>query len=143
MNILELLIISVGILTAVGIISSISPSTKQDTYHTHNNRTGRFYSQYGRNHHAQKGIKQEEFEEIARKYAKKDRRIKSITIKGSKVYGVIESQTGYSTWNFEANFEYYDNYVGKYNLRKDVTESLVPEHFCKKVCEEIQNRLST
>ena len=32
MNILELLIISVGILTAVGIISSISPSTKQDTY---------------------------------------------------------------------------------------------------------------
>ena len=84
-----------------------------------------------------------EFEEIARKYAKKDRRIKSITIKGSKVYGVIESQTGYSTWNFEANFEYYDNYVGKYNLRKDVTESLVPEHFCKKVCEEIQNRLST
>lgn len=145
MNIVDLLVITVGVLTAVGVvvIGSIDPSTNKDTYQSQNNGMGGFQSQHGSNHSVHKGIKQEEFEDIARKYAKKDRRIKSINIKGAIVHGIVESQTGYTTWSFEAVFEHYDNYSGEYNLRKDVAESLVPDHFCKKVCEEIKNRLRT
>ena len=46
------------------------------------------------------GISAYEFERIALRVGKKIRRVKTVSVMGAVIYCTVESQTGYSNWDF-------------------------------------------
>ena len=54
------------------------------------------------------------FEEIAERAGSKIKRIKSVTVRGAVIYCSVESQTGYTDWDFSVDFNDWGHVTGTY-----------------------------
>lgn len=75
------------------------------------------------------GISVNEFAGIANKCGKKIKRIRKVDVEGPIVYCVAESQSGYSEWKFELDFNDWGHITGTYWTQTDNDDSLIPRHF--------------
>lgn len=88
------------------------------------------------------GISREEFEKIARRIGKRLRRVKNITVEGPIIYCTAESQTGFTTWDFNVDFNDWGHVTGIYWTQTDNEDSSLPMHYAQMVSEAIHNYLS-
>lgn len=87
------------------------------------------------------GITYEDFSEIAHRTKKRIKRIKEITISGAVIYCTVESQTGYSDWNFRVDFNDWGHVTGTYWKCTENFDSLIPKHFGDMVSGDIHQML--
>lgn len=87
------------------------------------------------------GITYEEFSELANKAGKRIKRIKEVDINGAVIYCTVESQTGYSDWNFRVDFNDWGHVTGTYWKRTENYDSNIPKHFGDMVSGEIHKML--
>ena len=87
------------------------------------------------------GITYEDFSEIAHKAGKRIKRIKEVTISGAVIYCTVESQTGYSDWDFYVDFNNWGHVTGTYWKRTENNDSNIPKHFGDMVSGDIYQML--
>lgn len=75
------------------------------------------------------GITYDEFTLIAKKAGKKIKRIKSVDVRGAIIYCNVESQTGYSDWDFNVDFNDWGHVTGTYWTQTDNDDSSIPGHY--------------
>ena len=73
------------------------------------------------------GFSEYEFEQMVKQAGKNIRRLSSVSIDGPVVYGVVQSQSGISEWNFKLDFNDYGHITGTYWLSSDNDDSGIPE----------------
>ena len=88
------------------------------------------------------GISFNDFHEIARSAAKKINRVKCIKVEGPMVYVTVESQTGYSEWDFSVNFNDWGHITGVFWWNSDNKDSNIPHHFGMHMSGAIHNFLN-
>lgn len=88
------------------------------------------------------GITYDEFSDIAYKSSKRIKRIKEITINGAAVFCTVESQTGYSVWEFNVDFNNWGHVTGTYWKNTENSDSNIPKRFGDMVSESIQELLN-
>lgn len=71
-------------------------------------------------------ISADEFESIARKLAKRIRRIEEVDVYGPVACFTVRSQSGISTWDFSVDFNNWGHVTGWWKLYTDNTESSIP-----------------
>lgn len=87
------------------------------------------------------GITYEDFSEIANRAQKRIKRIKEINISGAVIYCAVESQTGYSDWDFRVDFNDWGHVTGTYWKRTENYDSNIPKHFGDMVSGDIHQLL--
>lgn len=87
------------------------------------------------------GLTYEDFLFITHKIAKRIKRIKTINVQGPVIYCTVESQTGYSDWDFEVDFNDWGHVTGTYWKWAENHDSNIPEHFGKMVSDEVRQFL--
>lgn len=87
------------------------------------------------------GITYEDFSAIAHKAEKQMKRIKKVTISGVAIYCTVESQTGYSDWNFCVDFNDWGHITGTYWKNTENFDSNIPKHFGDMVSGDIHQML--
>lgn len=88
------------------------------------------------------GITEDEFSTMAYRIAKRIRRLR-ISVKGPRIVGDVESQSGISTWSFEIDFNDYGQVTGAWwMLYKENFDSNIPTRFAELLQQEIENKLS-
>lgn len=75
------------------------------------------------------GFSEYEFEQMVKKAGRSIRRLSEISVDGPVVYGVVQSQSGISEWNFKLDFNDYGHITGTYWLSSDNDDSNIPERF--------------
>ena len=88
------------------------------------------------------GISQNEFSEIAKRKAKKIKRISSISISGTILHGTVQSQSGISTWAFQLDFNDFGHLTGKYWHCSENRDSDIPKSLGNQIEEEIKTRMN-
>lgn len=88
------------------------------------------------------GLSKQEFENIAKSVAKKNKRIKSVTIQGAIIYCIAESKTGFSTWGFSVDFNDWGHVTGIYWTKTDNDQSTLPRYYAQMVSQSIHDYLS-
>ncbi len=84
-------------------------------------------------------IPQETFSEIVFSAIKQLKKKKiDIEIDSSIIYGTVTSQSGLSSWNFTIDFNDYGSLTGRYWLKSENDDSLIPKHIADYIQEEIQ-----
>lgn len=73
------------------------------------------------------GFSEYEFKQIVKKAGKNIRRLSEVSVDGPVVYGVVQSQSGISEWNFKLDFNDYGHITGTYWLSSDNDDSNIPE----------------
>lgn len=91
--------------------------------------------------HFKDGLTYEDFSSIAHKVAKRIRRIKTINVQGPVIYCTVESQTGYSDWDFKVDFNDWGHITGTYWKWVENYDSNIPEHFGQMVSGEVHQFL--
>ena len=110
-------------LLGAGVIAWAIGSTIKDTKETKRRReTPMCYDE---------GITEEDFSNIVSDVSKKIKRLKSLYNDGPIVYGVVESQSGISEWNFSLDFNDYGHFTTKYWTTSDNKDSNIPERVGK------------
>lgn len=89
------------------------------------------------------GITAEEFERIALRVGKKFRRVKTVSVMGPVIYCTVESQTGYSNWDFNVDFNNWGHITGTYWTQTDNDDSSIPRYYGQTVSGEIHDYLSS
>lgn len=89
------------------------------------------------------GLSEEEFKDIASRVGKKLRRVKSVSVRGAVIYCTVESQTGYSNWDFNVDFNNWGHVTGTYWQQTDNDDSSIPKHYGQMVSGEIHDYLSS
>lgn len=79
------------------------------------------------------GLTYEMFEKMAKRAGKKIKRIKDVSVWGGIVCCNVESQTGYSDWNFSIDFNDWGHVTGTYWTKTDNIDSSIPSHYGKMV----------
>ena len=87
------------------------------------------------------GITQDEFCEMVHKISKKLRRITSIEVRASRVYGTVRSQSKLTSWSFLLDFNDGGHLTGKYELCSTNDDALIPQHLGDLIQTEIQKRI--
>lgn len=85
------------------------------------------------------GFSEYEFEQMVKKAGKNIRRLSEISVDGPIVYGVVQSQSGISEWNFKLDFNDYGHITGTYWLSSDNDDSNIPERFGDLIQSAINN----
>ncbi len=85
------------------------------------------------------GFSEEEFVQMVKRAGKNIRRLSEISVDGPIVYGVVQSQSGISEWNFKLDFNDYGHITGKYWLSSDNDDSNIPERFGDLIRSAINN----
>lgn len=75
------------------------------------------------------GMSQEDFEALAQTAAKRIKRIRTISVRGAKVYATVESQTGLSDWDFNVDFNNWGHITGTYWTYTENDDSSIPKHY--------------
>lgn len=75
------------------------------------------------------GLSLSDFEEIAERAGRKIKRIKSVTVRGAVIYCTVESQTGYTDWDFSVDFNDWGHVTGTYWTQTDNDDSSIPHHY--------------
>ena len=84
-------------------------------------------------------IPQETFKAIVFRATKQLKKKKiNIEIDNSIVYGTVTSQSGLSAWNFSIDFNDYGSLTGKYWLKSENDDSLIPKRIADYIQQEIQ-----
>lgn len=87
------------------------------------------------------GITYEDFSDIAYRVKKRIKRIINISISGAVIYCTVESQTGYSNWEFSVDFNNWGHVTGVYWRNSENADSAIPKHFGNLVSGEINQLL--
>ena len=88
------------------------------------------------------GISLDEFTDIANKCGKKLKRVKRVKVKGPVVYCTVESQSGYSEWEFKVDFNDWGHVTGTYWPQADNDDSSIPKHYGQMMSGFIHTLLS-
>lgn len=83
------------------------------------------------------GISYDEFVSIANKVGNKIKRVKEVNVNDLIIYCSVESQTGYSNWDFNVDFNDWGHITGTYWIQTDNDDSLIPSHYGQMVSEAI------
>ncbi len=75
------------------------------------------------------GLLFETFEEMAKRAGRKIKRIKDLSVCGGIIYCNVESQTGYSDWDFSVDFNDWGHVTGTYWTKTDNDDSSIPSHY--------------
>lgn len=75
------------------------------------------------------GITRVEFKELAEKSMKRIKRIKQLSIHEATISCVVESQSGYSDWQFHVDFNDWGHLTGKHWVSSENIDSIIPNHF--------------
>ena len=87
------------------------------------------------------GITYEDFATIVHEAGECIKRIKKVSIHGAVIYCTVESQTGYSEWNFFVDFNDWGHITGTYWKCSENFDSNIPQCFGDKVSGNIQQML--
>lgn len=83
------------------------------------------------------------FEEIAIRAVKRLKKKKiHIEVYGAKVYGIVESQTALTEWNFTIDFNDYGELTGAYWIWTENDDSIIPNRIAEIMQEEIDSILA-
>lgn len=85
------------------------------------------------------GLTSSDFIEIAERAGRKIKRIKSVSVRGAVIYCNVESQTRYSNWKFNVDFNDWGHVTGTYWIQTDNDDSAIPHHFGHMVSGEIHD----
>lgn len=85
------------------------------------------------------GFSKEEFERMVKQAGKNIKRLSEISVDGPIVYGVVQSQSGISEWNFKLDFNDYGHITGNYWLSSDNNDSNIPKRFGDLIRSAINN----
>lgn len=88
------------------------------------------------------GISEQVFRDIVYKVDKSFKRITKLRIEQAVIYCTVQSQTGYSEWDFTADFNDWGHVTGTYWIRTDNNDSSIPSHFGQVVSEQVEAYLS-
>lgn len=88
------------------------------------------------------GISQDEFAQIARKAAKRIKRVISIDINGPFITGIACSQSGITTWSFTLDFNDYGHITGSYWHTAENVSSNIPNALGNSIQSAINAALS-
>lgn len=83
------------------------------------------------------GITYEEFIAIASRIKKQIKRIKKVNVIAAVIYCTVESQTGYSDWDFHIDFNDWGHITGTYWTYTENHDSNIPKHYGSMVSREI------
>lgn len=61
--------------------------------------------------------------------ARKIKRVKSVSVRSAVIYRNVESQTGYSDWDFSVDFDNWGHVTGTYWTQTDNDDSSIPHHY--------------
>lgn len=86
----------------------------------------------------EEGISLEEFNTIAKKVAKKIKRIKNIDIDNGNITCSVISQTGSTEWEFNVDFNDWGHISGTRWTYTENFDSSIPEHYGDSVADEIK-----
>lgn len=75
------------------------------------------------------GITFEEFIAIANRIKKQIKRIKKVKVIDAVIYCTVESQTGYSDWDFHLDFNDWGHITGTYWIFTENHDSNIPKHY--------------
>lgn len=75
------------------------------------------------------GLSFEIFKEMAKRAGREIKRIKEVNVNGGMIYCNVESQTGYSDWNFSVDFNNWGHVTGTYWVKTDNNDSNIPSHY--------------
>lgn len=85
------------------------------------------------------GISQEDFVLIAKQSGKSIKRIMQIDVENSIVHGVVNSNSGLSTWSFAIDFNDHGHLTGDYHIISNPSDSNIPTL----IAQSIQSRIKT
>lgn len=75
------------------------------------------------------GLTSEMFNTFAHRAGKRIKRIKSVTVRDAVIRCNVESQTGYSNWDFYLDFNNWGHITGLYWMQTYNKDSSIPHHF--------------
>ncbi len=87
------------------------------------------------------GISFSEFEDIAYSAARTIKRIKNVNVSGAKITCTVESNTGYTDWEFYVDFNNWGHITGVFWGHSDNTDSPIYEYYGKAVSRAIHELL--
>ena len=88
------------------------------------------------------GITPGEFATLAQEVGKRTPRVTDVVVTGMEAKLVVRSNSGLTEWTARVDFSDYGHLTGRYWLRTNNDESLVPKHFAKGMREQIQSRVA-
>ena len=89
------------------------------------------------------GISKYDFQQIVKKSVKKCYRIEELKVFDAKVYGLIRSQTGKTTWRFIIDFNDNGHLTGKFRCFTNNEDSQISFLIGEAIKEAIQQRLNS
>lgn len=87
------------------------------------------------------GLTQTEFSDLVHAVAKRTPRVKQAVVNGMKATLHVRSNSGLSTWTAEVDFNDYGHLTGKYWMRTENADSLIPEHFAQELKAQVESRV--
>lgn len=83
------------------------------------------------------GLTYDDFRQMAEYAGRKIRRVIRIRVQGPLIDCEVESQTGYSTWYFQIDFNDWGHITGTYWIRTDNDDSSIPDRYGELISREI------
>lgn len=87
------------------------------------------------------GISHDEFTDIANQCGNKIKRVKKVNVRGPVVFCTVESQSGYSEWDFKVDFNDWGHITGTYWPQTDNDDSSIPKIYGHMMSELIHTLL--
>lgn len=84
------------------------------------------------------GVSREQFLIAVDESCDQIQRLKSISVDGLKVVGLVESKSGLSAWKFTVDFDNSGHLTGQYRIRTENEDSIIPQCVARKINEEIE-----
>lgn len=88
------------------------------------------------------GISKERFSELAYEAAKETVRVRSLDINDMTVTIHVKSQSGLTTWDANIDYSDFGHLTGRYWLKTENDESLIPEYFAEVLKDKIEQNIS-
>lgn len=87
------------------------------------------------------GISKERFSELAQKATKETVRVHSFDINKMTVTIHVKSQSGLTTWDADIDYSDFGHLTGRYWLKSENDDSLIPEHYAEVLKKKIEQDL--
>lgn len=84
-------------------------------------------------------ISRDKFIDIVQECKEGIPRLKSLTVKGTCVRGVVDSISGLTEWGFSIDFDDLGSLTGNYRIFSDNSDSVIPAAVAKRIKKAIQN----
>ena len=88
------------------------------------------------------GISEERFSELAHEAARETVRVCSLDINDMTITIHVKSQSGLTTWDADIDYSDFGHLTGRYWLKTENNESLIPEHYAKALKDKIEQGIS-